>query len=320
MARKLVVCIQNITEDQKRSIENAALDRGWTAEFYDAKEEAAAAAKNAEVVFADSPRYAMDNPGLKWICSPSAGVNHFTSREYFLESGVMLTNSSGAYGVSIAEHVIMAAISMLRCQPEYQADVASHVWKRGYTIGCLKDARVTLLGTGDIGRETAKRLRGFEPARILGVNTRGQEESGVFDQVVAMDRLMEVLPETDLLVMSLPATAGTYHIMDRDKLALLPDGAVIINVGRGNCIDQEALVEELKAGRLRAALDVFEKEPIPADSELWNCPNLMITPHVAGDMFLPYTVQKIVDQFLEDFKRYNEGKPLLRRVDLDRGY
>ena len=142
----------------------------------------------------------------------------------------------------------------------------------------------------------------------------------MFDQVVGVDRLMDVLPETDILVMSLPATASTYHIMDSDKLALLPDGAVIINVGRGNCIDQEALVEELKAGRLRAALDVFEKEPIPADSELWDCPNLMITPHVAGDMFLPYTVQKIVDQFLEDFKRYNEGKSLLRRVDLDRGY
>ena len=108
--------------------------------------------------------------------------------------------------------------------------------------------------------------------------------------------------------------------MDSDRLKLLPDGAVIVNVGRGSCIDEAALIEELKAGRLRAALDVFEKEPIPADSELWDCPNLLITPHVAGDMFLPYTVQRIVDLFIEDFERYVRGEKPLRSVDLNKGY
>ncbi|MBO5994217.1 MAG: D-2-hydroxyacid dehydrogenase [Firmicutes bacterium] len=320
MARKLVVSIQNIQPDQRRSIEQTARDRGWIAEFYETKEEAAAAAKDAEVVFADSPRYAQDNPGLRWICSPSAGVNHFTSREYFVNSGVMLTNSSGAYGVAISEHVIMAALNMLKCQPEYQADVASKVWKRGYTIGSLKNSRVTILGIGDIGSETARRLRAFEPSSITGVNTTGKDDSGLFDKVAAVDDLKDILPATDLLIMALPATGATYHLMDEEKLGLLPAGAIIVNVGRGSCIDEACLVEKLKAGRLRAALDVFEKEPIPADSELWDCPNLMITPHVAGDMFLPYTVQKIVDLFLEDFVRYTEGKTLLRRVDLDRGY
>jgi phosphoglycerate dehydrogenase-like enzyme len=108
--------------------------------------------------------------------------------------------------------------------------------------------------------------------------------------------------------------------MDRERLKLLPDKALVVNVGRGACIDQTALLEELKADRLRAALDVFEKEPIPEDSEIWNWPNLLITPHVSGDMMLPYTVQKIVDMFLEDFELYNEGKKPSRLVDLRKGY
>ena len=132
--------------------------------------------------------------------------------------------------------------------------------------------------------------------------------------------LSEVLPKTDILIMALPGTKNTDHIMDERNLRLLKDGALIVNVGRGSLIDEEALLKELKSGRLRAALDVFEKEPIPVDSDLWDCPNLLITPHVAGDMYLPYTVERIVEMFLEDFRRYIKGEKPVRAVDLRKGY
>ena len=330
MTHKLVVCIRNITEEQKKAMRDAAESRGWTCEIYDKKEDALAAAKDAEVVFADTPRYALDAPELKWIISPSAGVNHFVKSEHFRESGVMLSNSSGAYGVTIAEHIVMTALAMLRRLPEYQTHMASRDWFRGYTLKSIKDARITIIGTGDIGQETARRLKGFGPERIVGVNTRGENPDGsLFDCTVPAAApgsaapaasLDTVLPETDILIMAIPATPLTYHLMDEKRLAMLPDGALVINVGRGVTIDEPALIRELKQGRLRAALDVFEKEPIPEDSELWDCPNLLITPHVSGDMYLPYTVQRIVDLFIEDFLRYTEGEKPLRYVDLSKGY
>ena len=321
MTHKLVVCISNITEDQKQAMRDAAKSRGWTCEIYDNKEEALAAAKNAEVVFADSPRYAFDAPDLRWIISPSAGVNHFIKSEHFRESGVMLSNSSGAYGVTIAEHIVMAALTMLRRLPEYQEHIRAKEWSRGYTLKSIKDARITIIGTGDIGQETARRLKGFGPERIVGVNTSGENpDAELFDCTLPAATLDTVLTETDILIMAIPATPLTYHLMDEKRLAMLPDGALIVNVGRGTTIDEPALISELKSGRLRAALDVFEKEPIPEDSELWDCPNLLITPHISGDMYLPYTVQRIVDLFIEDFLRYTEGEKPLRFVDLGKGY
>ena len=109
-------------------------------------------------------------------------------------------------------------------------------------------------------------------------------------------------------------------MLSRESLALLPDGALLVNVGRGSLLDQQALEAELRAGRLRAALDVFEEEPLPPDASLWSCPNLLITPHTAGNMTLPYTRRRIVELFLEDFENYCAGRPLLRRVDPRRGY
>ena len=321
MTHKLVVCIRNITEDQKQAMRDAAESRGWTCEICDNKEEALAAAKKAEVVFADSPRYAFDAPDLRWIISPSAGVNHFIKSEHFRESGVMLSNSSGAYGVTIAEHIVMAALTMLRRLPEYQEHIRAKEWSRGYTLKSIKDARITIIGTGDIGQETARRLKGFGPERIVGVNTSGENpDAELFDIALPASGLDIIIPETDILIMAIPATPLTYHLMDEERLSMLPDGALIVNVGRGTTIDEPALISELKSGRLRAALDVFEKEPIPEDSELWDCPNLLITPHISGDMYLPYTVQRIVDLFIEDFLRYTEGEKPLRFVDLGKGY
>ena len=134
------------------------------------------------------------------------------------------------------------------------------------------------------------------------------------------EALDAVLPQTDILIASLPGTAETRRMLDAAKLALLPDGALLINVGRGSVLDEAALEKELRAGRLQAALDVFEHEPLPKDSPLWDCPNLRLTPHVAGNMTLPYTVERIVSMFLEDFENYCAGRPLKRLVAREKGY
>ena len=146
------------------------------------------------------------------------------------------------------------------------------------------------------------------------------QPDNLFDRVVLSENMWEVLPETDVLIISLPGTPDTEGMLGEKELALLPDGTVIINVGRGTIIRQSALEKELRKGRLFAGLDVFEQEPIPAEDSLWTCPNLIITPHSAGNMTLPYTVKCIVEMFLENLDNYCQGRPLKRVADIKNGY
>jgi phosphoglycerate dehydrogenase-like enzyme len=142
-----------------------------------------------------------------------------------------------------------------------------------------------------------------------------------FDEMRTTAELDALLPETDLLVMALPNTPDTANILSRERMALLPRSAYVINVGRGTAIDQEALIEALDSGRLAgAALDVVVPEPLPADHPLRRAKNLLLTPHVAGNMTLAYTQQKSVDMFLSDLENYVAGKPLEHAVDRRRMY
>lgn len=320
MGKKLVVVNPALEDVHIRQIRAIAEKNGFEALFFQKTAQALPYLGDAEVVFGQSARLAQNSPRLRWLCTPSAGVDHFTGPGVFASPDAVLTNSSGAYGVTIAEHIIMFALEMLRRQMDYSAIVARREWKRDLPVRSIKGSRVTLLGTGDIGREAAVRLRAFGPASLVGVNRGGGNPQGLFDRIVLQDALDAVLPETDILVISLPGTPETFHMLDERRLALLPDHALIINVGRGSVIDQKALEKELRAGRLCAALDVFEQEPLPPDDSLWDSPNLLIAPHVAGNMTLPYTKERIVALFLEDFENYCAGRPLLRQVDLKKGY
>ena len=320
MPRRLVVVNPALEDAHIRQIRAIAEKNGFEALFFQKTAQALPYLDNAEVVFGQSARLAQNSPRLRWLCTPSAGVDQFTAPGVFASPDAVLTNSSGAYGVTIAEHVVMFALEMLRRQTDYSAIVARREWKRDLPVRSIKNSHVTLLGTGDIGQEAAIRLRAFGPASLVGVNRGGKNPKGLFDRVVLQDAQDSVLPETDILVISLPGTPETFHMLDARRLALLPDQALVINVGRGSVIDQKALEKELRGGRLCAALDVFEQEPLPPDDSLWDCPNLLIAPHVAGNMTLPYTKERIVALFLEDFENYCAGRPLLRQVDLKKGY
>ena len=317
--RTLVVVIPDLTGEHKNAIAAAAQKEGFQCAFYNSAEEAGEAAETAEIIFSPSVELARCAKKLRWQCTPYAGADLFRPG-VFASSEAVLTNSSGAYGVTIAEHILMVTLEIFRRQQEYTEITRQRTWGRTLPVRSICGSRVLLAGTGDIGQEAARRLRAFRPASLKGVNTTGKNPGELFDECVPAECFDRLLPETDLLIMSLPGTEKARHFMDAGKLSLLPDGAVIVNVGRGNSIDEAALESELRAGRLYAALDVFKKEPLPQDSTLWDCPHLLLTPHVAGNMTLPYTVERIVGLFLENFHRYCAGLPLQRRVDPERGY
>ena len=237
----------------------------------------------------------------------------------FANPDCLLTNSN-VYGVTIAEHVVMVTLMLLRRMPEYEAIVRDRSWSNQLSIRSIRDNEFTVLGTGDIGRNVAERMRGMGAARIVGLSRSGRPHPA-FDEVYPISALDEVLPRTRILVMALPGTPETVHILDRRRIALLPADACVINVGRGTAVDQAALAEALNAGKLAgAALDVMVPEPLPKDDPLWDAKNLIITPHVSGNMTLGYTCDRNVELFCEDLKNYAAGRPLAGLVDRRRGY
>ena len=317
-----IICVVNefITDAHRRQIDDAAEKHGFSVRYYQTKADASGHLADCEVLFGHWRSLLKEAPMLKWYCCSYAGVDPYQPPFRFPE-GVLLTNSSGAYGVTISEHIMMVTLMLQRRMLDYAQIVRDRGWTNDLPVRSIQGSHLTLLGTGDIGTTFAQRAKALCPASVTGVNRSGRVPDPVYDRVVPMAELDRVLPETDILVMSLPSTPETVGILSRERLALLPESAILVNVGRGSAIDQDALMDALNAGRLAgAALDVMTPEPLPADHPLWTTKNLLITPHVAGNMTLGYTCNKTVSMFCDDLENYAEGRPLKHLVDLKRGY
>lgn len=317
-----ILVINNMLEQKHLDqIKRVATSLGHEVFFYKTEAEIPQSNFDADIIYGFAPSIVKTSKNLKWLCVPWAGVDSLMVPGYFANEDCLLTNAAGAYGVSIAEHMIAVSLVMMRRLDEFMAETRAGQWKLPRLQKSLKDCRITVLGTGDIGSTFAKRARAFEPACIVGVCRSGKSSQPVYDKVLPVSQLDTVLPETDLLAMSLPATAETRGILSRERLALLPEGAYIVNVGRGSAIDEDALAGALESGHLAgAALDVFQKEPLPEGHRLWKTKNLLITPHVAGNMTLPYTKDKNVNMFLEDLENFTKGERLHYLVDKKLGY
>ena len=322
--RNICVYQEFLTEAHKRQIRETAEAAGFTPHFFslDQFEEARACLQDCEVLYAHSVELLRAAPiGLKWYCCSYAGVDPYCKDPtLFANPDCMLTNSN-CYGVTIAEHVVMVLLMLLRRMPEYEEVVRRRSWSNQLPIRSIRDNEFTILGLGNIGFHVAERLRGMGAARIIGLSRSGKAREDVYDEVLPISALDEALPRTRNLIMALPGTAETYHILDRARIALLPAGAYVINVGRGTAIEQEPLVEALNAGRLGgAALDVMDPEPLPPDHPLWSAKNMVLTPHVSGNMTLGYTCDRNVELFCQDLENYAAGRPLRGLVDRARGY
>lgn len=256
-------------------------------------------------------------PQLRWVHVFSAGVEGLLSPE-FKASRVVLTNSRGAHGIPIAEHVMAMLLSWERNLSGYARNQVVHQWERlnsreiyGRTLG--------ILGLGGIGRQVAVRAKGFG-LRVVGLRRSAAEtggdarSDGYAEALFGPEQLHQFLAELDYLVIAAPLTSATRGMIGAAELAAMRSDAVLINIARGPIVDEAALVESLKGGQLRAALlDVFDKEPLPAGSPLWDLPNVMITPHSSANSHR--TVDRGMEIFLENLRRFREGRPLVAVVD-----
>ena len=323
MGKTIGVIIDFLTDDYRRQIDAAAAKHGWTTRYFPDSRSAVGNADDCEILYGHcSQKVIASAKSLRWFCCCWAGVDRFCKDELYQNPDCLLSNSSGAYGVTIAEHLVMCALMLLRRQGEYGALIRSGGWDTlPGNIRSLHGSRITVLGTGDIGTQFARRAKAFSPAKITGVRRSVKPGDPAFDEIRANAELDAILPETDILVMALPNTPDTAGILSRERMALLPEGAYVLNVGRGAALDQDALIDALNSGHLAgAALDVVTPEPLPADHPLRTAKNILLTPHVAGNTTLPYTQQRTVDMFCEDLDNYCAGKPLRHVVDRKRFY
>ncbi|MBM9593014.1 NAD(P)-dependent oxidoreductase [Roseitranquillus sediminis] len=253
-------------------------------------------------------------PKLAWIQLGSAGYDRLQASG--VRPGVMVSNASAALGPPVADHAVMLLLSLLRRLPVALRQQQAGDWSREYAGGAdgLDRKTVTILGFGQIGQETARRLRPFG-ARIVGVS-RTARPNALADEVAPVEALPELLPRSDALVVAVPLSPGAGPQIGADELALLPPHAVLVNVSRGGVVDGAALVDALSRGALAgAALDVTDPEPLPPGHPLWTMKNVIVTPHVAGSG--GPAVQRRLERVISDnIRRYARGERPAHLVEL----
>jgi phosphoglycerate dehydrogenase-like enzyme len=287
-------------------------------------DEAREMAPDADVAFSSeiTSGQLLAAPRLRWIHSPAAGVGGMLYRE-MVDSPIVITNSRGMSAATIAEHVIAVTLALFRSLPLAVRRQSERVWAQDEISAAgnrtLAGSTVLVIGLGAIGAATAGLLSALG-ARVIGVRRRADAPpvQGV-SQLVLPDQLRSVLPRADAVVIAAPHTRQTRGLIGRDELDAMKKDAVLVNVSRGHLVDEPALVSVLQAGRIAgAALDVFEREPLPADSPLWTLPNVLITPHTSG--FRPDHWEAATNLFIDNLQRFEAGQPLLNVVDKSQGY
>ena len=250
----------------------------------------------------------LNAPNAKWLHQFSAGTDNPVFAEV-LRRGMRLTHSAGSSATPIAHTVIMHTLALCRAARPLAIAQSEHVWA-DREVTDVEGRTMGIVGLGSIGAEVARLAQQFG-MRVIGLrrNPRGDEPCETWPT----SRLREMLPLVDDLVLTAPLTEETRDIIGAAELALLPRGAHIINVGRGQLIDEPALIEALQSGQVGgAALDVFVVEPLPNESALWDMPNVIVTPHSAGGTTL--ATQRAADMFADNLGRFLRGEPLINEV------
>lgn len=248
---------------------------------------------------------------LKWFQTMWAGTEEYAG---FLPEGILFTSSSGSNSRSVAEHMLTGLMAVCRRLPAYLDSQRAHVWKDEGPMKTVLGGTVLVLGAGNVGSTFAGLCQGLG-AKTIGLKRSVTGPVAGFDEVRPMDELDALLPQADVVALTLPHSPQTVGLMNTDRIARMKDDAILISAGRGSVLDQDALVRAMTAGKLwGAALDVTDPEPLPDNSPLWDVPNLLLTPHVAGGLRLEITRRKCVEMAQENLRRYLAGEPLKNLV------
>jgi D-2-hydroxyacid dehydrogenase (NADP+) len=260
---------------------------------------------------------------LRWVHATAAGVGQLLHPE-FVASDVLLTNARGVNAAPIGDHTLGVMLAFSRHLPSawrHQRErrwAQQQIWDEHPRPKELAGQRLLLVGLGALGREIAVRARAFG-MKITALTRSGRDPESLADEILTTDQLDQALAEADFVVLAAPETVETRHLIDARRLGLMKSGAFLVNVARGALIDEPALADALRAGRIAgAALDVAEREPLPPESPLWDMENVLITPHVANASERLWDRQWEI--LKENLERWFAGRELINVVEKRRGY
>ena len=272
---------------------------------------------DAEVFFGyHSPEIFVSAPNLKWIQTTSAGLDAILTPEV-VERGLLVSNASGLHAAPVVETAWALTLAVARGLKTFQQDQKDHVWNpfgpmdvNGRTAG--------IVGLGGIGRRYARIAAAFG-MRVIAVDRHSPPKPDEVESLWGLERLNDLVAESDVLMIACPATVETQGLIGPEQLALMKPTAILVNIARGGIVDEPALIESLKNGRIAGAgLDVMKTEPLPADDPLWDTPGLILTPHIAG--LSTDRSRRVVEFFCENLRRYKRGEELQNLVDQSCGY
>jgi glyoxylate/hydroxypyruvate reductase A len=266
----------------------------------------------AQVIFAwnfDRRNLAQRAPHLKWVHAHGAGVNHLMPLDW-LPPGAVLTNSRGVHGERASEYAVMALLMLNNRVPEMVANQRRGRWEQVFNSS-IAGKTLLIIGVGSVGGGVARWAKRFG-LRVVGVRRSGKPHRSV-DAMHRPEDLPKLLPFADFVLVAAPHTSATHHLLGAPEIALLKRGAGLVNYSRANLVDYDALRQRLERGEISAVLDVFDPEPLPAASPLWQTPNLILTPHSSSDDTELYT-PKTLDLVMRNMERLIAGKALRNRV------
>ncbi|SEK74814.1 Phosphoglycerate dehydrogenase [Paenibacillus sp. cl141a] len=314
-----ILSIHDLTAEQQQKIKEIAPD--YDLLVTKAKELTGSIVRNADIMIGWS-RSMQDevlsaDSKLKWIQAWSAGVDKMPLRE-LEEKGIQLTNASGVHSVPITEHIFAMILAFNRNLHLAIRQQSNNKWDTSGTFTELAGKTIVIVGVGQIGSHTARVAQAFG-MRTVGVRNSGKSDPNV-ESMYKVDQLDEALAQGDYIVNILPLTDETRGLFNTARFSAMKDSAFFVNVGRGQTMVTDDMVQALQSGGLAGAgLDVFEEEPLPADHPLWNLDNVIMSPHMAGDT--DRYGERAVDIFLENLKHYVNGEPLSRNViDYSKSY
>jgi len=273
--------------------------------------------ENAEVVLGGLPMSRLANrKNLRWVQLDWAGAN--THKD--LPEQVILTNASGAYGTAISEHMLGCVLMVMKNLANYIEVQKNHDSTNLGSVNTLTSSTVLSVGMGDIGSSFAKKMHALG-AKVYGVRRSFHGVPDYAEGMYTMDNMDEILPECDVVALSLPETEETVHLFDEARLRKIKKGAILVNVGRGTAIVTEDLLRVVKDGHFSGVcLDVTDPEPLPKNHPLWNMEHVYLTPHISGRFNAAVTLDKVLQNFHDNLQSYVNGEPLQHVVDKSIGY
>ncbi|MEG0265095.1 MAG: D-2-hydroxyacid dehydrogenase [Erysipelotrichaceae bacterium] len=312
-----VLVFSELNDSQKKKLEKAMKATFIYTNNKDVKNDDL---RNADIIIGNPMRkYLCECRQLKLLQLATAGSDTYCETGV-LPNHTILCNASGTFGVAIAEHNVCVLLMMMKKMKQYLHNQDQGLWRNEGKIDSIYGSNILILGMGDLGSESAKRLHALG-ACVYGIRAHQTSISEYMEKVTTMDHLPDLLPLMDVVINCLPNNPQTYHVMNEATISLMKQGSYFINVGRGTAVDLPVLLKHLKTNHLTgAALDVFEEEPLPFNHEGWHEDKLIITPHISGTWNLELSKDKFVDIAVHNLSNFNQIDQYMNVVDLKNGY